>query len=120
LQAALDAFPVKRRTLFLWKQQRQHASKKLTLLNERSKRPHHLQKRSWPEAILREIERLRTLYPNLSKEKIYPFLFTFCQQRQLRCSKPRTIGRIIADHPHKMRKRPQKLTPSVKFKLRHK
>jgi hypothetical protein len=35
----------------------------------------------------------------------------FCAVRKLGCSKPRTIGRIIADQPDKMRSRPLKLRP---------
>jgi len=48
---------------------------------------------------------------NLSKEKLYPFVKVFCEARRFSCPKPRTIGRIIADQPDKMRSRPVKLRP---------
>ena len=47
--------------------------------------------------------------PNLSKEKLYIFVKLFCEQRNLSCPKARTIGRIIADQPDKMRSRPIKV-----------
>lgn len=74
LGATLDAFPVKRRTLFLWKQKLQQANGKIEALNESSKRPKRLRQRSWPKIIIDEIRNLRTKYPNLSKEKIYILL----------------------------------------------
>jgi transposase InsO family protein len=52
------------------------------------------------------------MHPNLSKEKLYPFVKRFCESKQLSCPRARTIGRIIADAPDKMRSRPMKLRPN--------
>ena len=41
----------------------------------------------------------------------YPFLKGFCEARKLSCPRPRTIGRIIADQPDKMRSRAVRLGP---------
>ena len=62
----------------------------------------------WPNTI-KEIRRLRTEHPNLGKEKLYLFLLLFCGDRQLRCPKVRTIGRLIADCPDKMRIVPMRI-----------
>jgi transposase InsO family protein len=65
--------------------------------------------RQWPLEITREIRRLRTEYPNLGKEKLSPFLQAFCGEHALTCPKPKTIGRIIASAPDKMRTFPVKV-----------
>ena len=109
LEATLDAFPVKRRTLFLWKQKLKQANGKVEALNDISKRPHQLRKRNWSPLILSEIQRLRNEHPNLGKEKIYILLTSFCKKHALPCPKTRTIGRIIAEAPDKMRRFPQKI-----------
>ena len=81
----------------------------LEALNEKSRAPRLKRKRLWPKEVTEEIRRLRTLYPNLSKEKLYPVMKLFCEQRKLSSPKARTIGRIIADQPDKMCSRPIKV-----------
>ena len=111
LAPTLEAFKVKRRTLYHWREQFRDGNEDLEALNEKSRAPRHRRQRLWPKEILREIGRLRTEHPNLSKEKLYPFVKVFCEARKLSCPKPRTIGRIIADQPDKLRSRPVKLGP---------
>ena len=53
--------------------------------------------RQWPQAVVSEIRRLRNAHPNLSKEKLHPFLDSFAATHRLPCPSPRTIGRLIAD-----------------------
>jgi len=43
-------------------------------------------------------------------EKIHPLLSSFCRERGLKCPRPRTIARIIADDPEKMRVFPKKIS----------
>lgn len=114
LQATLDAFPVKRRTLFLWKRLLINSKGNNEALNELSKRPKTLRKRNWDTEIINKIRCLRSEHPNLSKEKIYPFLLSFCQKKNLTCPKVRTIGRIIADARDKMRKIPVRINSKGK------
>ncbi len=108
LNATIDAFPVRRRTLFLWKRKLQQANGKIEALNDSSRKPKRLRQRIWPQPVIDEIRRLRNKHPNISKEKIFILLTNFCQPLALRCPKSRTIGRIIADAPDKMRRFPQK------------
>jgi transposase InsO family protein len=109
LAPTLEAFKVKRRTLYHWRRQLRMEGGDLEALNEKSRAPRLKRKRLWPKEVTEEIRRLRTLYPNLSKEKLYPVMKLFCEQRRLSCLKARTIGRIIADQPDKMRSRPIKV-----------
>ena len=112
LEPTMEAFEIKRRTLYHWRKKLNDANCDLESLNERSRAPRKRRKRLWPKEVVEEIRRLRSVYPNLSKEKLYPFVKRFCDQRKLSCPKPRTIGRIISDAPDKMRSRPMKLRPN--------
>ena len=111
LEATLEAFKVKRRTLYHWRKKLSKGAENPEALNDQSKAPRKRRQRLWPKEISEEIRRLRTMHPNLSKEKLYPFVKAFCEQKKLDCPKPRTIGRLIADAPDKMRCRPIKLGP---------
>lgn len=97
LTATLDAFPHKRSTIFLWKQQWAKGGKKIEALNDKSKSPKTKRKRLWSTEILREIKRLREEHPNLEEKKLYPELLEFCKSKKLSCPKPVTVGRIIHD-----------------------
>ena len=97
LTATVEAFGVKRRTLFLWQAQLKKGGGQLEALNERSKKPHRLKKRQWPAEIIAEIKRLRTAHTNFGKEKIHIFLQSFCRQTNLQCPSISTIGNLIRD-----------------------
>ena len=97
LQAAMEAFGFKRRTLFLWKRKLKEAEGKFEGLNEKKTTPKIKRKRIWPLEILAEIKRLRWQHPNLGKEKLSPELKEFCDNKGLKCPQPRTIGRLIKD-----------------------
>lgn len=112
LEATIEAFGVKRRTLYDWRMKLREGAERPEALNDRSRAPRVRRKRLWPKEIVNEIRRLRSEYPNLSKEKLYALLKSWCEKRKLECPKPRTIGRIIADAPDKMRSRPMKLGPN--------
>jgi len=97
LAATLDAFKVKRRTLFNWKGALKKGGGKLESLNPKSRAPKERRRRIWDVRILLELKRLRGEHPNLGKEKLHPLLLEFCQGHRLKCPKPRTIGRLIKD-----------------------
>lgn len=97
LEATMEAFNVKRRTLFEWKSKFVKGGKKIEALNDKSKSPKNKRTRIWPEKIKQEIKRLRWAHPNLGKDKLYPELKEYCQKNNLKCPKPSTVGRIIKD-----------------------
>lgn len=115
LVATLDAFGVKRRTLFNWKRALKKGGGKLEALNKKSTVRKSPRKRAWDYHILEELRRLRDTYPNLGKEKIYPLLKEFCDERLLPCPRSRTIGRLIKDLGG-LRMFPQKVSHSGKTK----
>ena len=97
IAATLEAFEVKRSTLFLWKKQQKEGKGVIEALNERSTMPHNKRKRSWPILITSEIRRQRSLHPNLGKDKLHVLLAPFCTQHNLTVPSSSTIGRIIKD-----------------------
>ena len=116
LEAALDAFQVKRRTLFYWKSLFNQGGRKPEALNEKKTTPKTRRKRLWPDQVLSEIKRLRQEHPNLGPEKIYPLLSSSSKDQNLKCPQSRTIARIIADAPDKMRTFPQRISHFGKIK----
>jgi len=109
LEATLDAFPVKRRTLFNWKARFNAAAGKLEALNAKSRAPQRKRKRVWDTRILEEIRRLRKEHPNQGAQKLHPLLLDFCDIHGLSCPKPVTIERLIKDMGG-LRTIPQKIT----------
>lgn len=97
LTPTLDAFKVKRRTLFAWKKQFNEGGKIIHSLNEKSRRPQVTRKRQWPLLVITEIKRLREEHPNLGKAKLQPLLKEFCQEQCLPVPSVVTIGRLIKD-----------------------
>lgn len=97
LAPTIEAFSVKERTLYNWKSQQKKGGGQLESLNEQSRRPKTVRKRNWPPAIKNEICRLRNEHPNLGKDKIYPFLKSFCDERVLACPSISTVGNLIKD-----------------------
>lgn len=97
LQVTLDAFGVKKRTLYYWQAQLKKGGGQLEALNEQSRKPRSVRKRHWPAEIIAEIKRLRTEHPNLGKEKVHVFLQPFCQEKNLNCPSVSTIGNLMRD-----------------------
>ena len=96
LEATIEAFGVKRRTLFLWKKKLNEKGN-VEALNDRSRAPRGRRKRRWPYQVIEEIRRLRAIHPNLGKDKVYMPLRKFCDLNGLKCPKPSTIGRLMKD-----------------------
>jgi transposase InsO family protein len=112
IDATVDAFKAKRRTLFLWKRTFNQGGRKPEALNDKKRTPKNKRKRLWPEQIINEIKRLRWEHPNLGKDKIYPLLERFCDNNNFQCPKSKTIGRIIKDLGG-LRIFPQKISPAT-------
>jgi transposase InsO family protein len=97
IESAIDAFELKRRTLFNWKKALKEGKGKFEALNPRSKAPKHRRRRIWDYCILDELKRIRKEYPNLGAEKVYPLLKKYCDQNKLACPSATTIKRLIKD-----------------------
>lgn len=99
LQATIDAYGVKRRTLYQWKSTMKKGGGKPEALNEKSKRPHKVRRRidEWPWEVRQKIRELRDQHPNLAKEKVHVFLKSYCREQNLPCPSISTIGNLIRD-----------------------
>jgi transposase InsO family protein len=109
LAATLEAFDVSRRTLYNWKASLQAEGGNVSALVPGSTVPQNRRYRSWPAAVVGEIKRLRRAHPNLGKEKVHALLKPWCMKHSVECPSARTIGRLIADAPDKMRHAPQRI-----------
>jgi transposase InsO family protein len=97
LEAALDAFPHKRSTLFNWKQILAENNGRLESLNEKKTSPKSKRKRAVDERIEKFIIDLRTAHPRTGKEKIKPLLDRFCRENNVKAISISTIGRVLDD-----------------------
>ncbi len=97
LAATKDAYGVSRRTLYDWQRRLHQGAGKLESLNPYTKAPKKKRRRLWEAPVVEELKRLRDIYPNLGKEKLYPLLLKFCIRHELVCPRPRTIGRLVKD-----------------------
>jgi transposase InsO family protein len=110
LEATMEAFNVKERTLYDWKKKLKENQGKIDSLNDKSRTPQTKRKRLWDQRIIDEIKRLRNKYPNLGAEKIHPLLLDFCDYTGIaKCPSSSTIERLIKDCGG-LRTFPQKIT----------
>ena len=107
LQTTIDAFLVKKRTLYHWKARLKLGGK--LALNDASKAPKSKRKRQWDKDIVDEIRYFRHTYPNLGKDKLYPLIKDFCNKHNMAYPSVSSIGRIINDDKDKMRVFPVKI-----------
>ena len=97
LEATIDAFPVKRSTLFLWKKKLKDNNGKLEALNDQSKSPHKKRQRITDKRIERFIITQRMEHPRLGKDKLKPLLNDYCLKENIASISESTTGRIIND-----------------------
>ena len=116
LAATGEAFKISRRTLYLWRAKLKAEGGNVAALVPGSTAPRRRRQRQWPAVLVTELRRLRTEHPNLGKEKLHLLVAPFAASHQLPCPSARTIGRLIADAPDKMRSRPRALGASGKPK----
>jgi len=83
LAAAIEAFKVSRRTLFLWRAKLRAEGGNPAALAPASTAPKRRRSRQWPAPVIAEIRRLRTLHPNLGKEKLHELLRPWAADQHL-------------------------------------
>lgn len=115
IDSTMDAFNIKRRTLFGWKRMFKEGGEKPEALNPRSRRPTVTRKRLWDLRIIEEIKRLRDKHPNLGAEKLHPLLLDYCDVEGIEnCPSSTTVERLIADLGG-LRIAPQRITGTGKI-----
>ncbi len=93
LEAALDAFPVKRSILFLWKKKLRESGGKFESLNNQSRVPKNKRQRIIEPKVSDFIIGQRKIYPRLGKEKLAVLL----RDEEIANYSSSTVGRIIID-----------------------
>ncbi|CUU82556.1 helix-turn-helix domain-containing protein [Campylobacter hyointestinalis] len=94
LKATLDAFSISKRTLYRW--QSLYNKGGSLALNPKSKRPKRYRVSSFDRCIVKEIKRLRTIYPNICKDRLYYLLRPYCMSLGIKLPSVSSIGRIIS------------------------
>ena len=97
LKTTIEAFGVKRSTLYLWQKQFNQGGRIPKALNDRKRVPKIKRKRLWHPDIIGEVKRLRLAHPNLGKDKIHILIKPFCAKNKLSVPSVSTIGRLIKD-----------------------
>lgn len=116
IASTIDAFGIKKRTLFNWKLALKEGGGKIEALNPKSKAPKQKRKRLWDERIPEEIKRLREKRPNLGADKLYPLLLDFTDTEGIsKCPSSTAIERLIVDLGG-LRTFPQKVSHFGKIK----
>lgn len=97
LEATMDAFSVKRSTLFAWKKGLKDNNDRIESLNDKSKAPKNKRKRIIHSKIESFIIQQREEHPRLGKDKLKPLLDSYCQKEGIKTISISTIGRVISD-----------------------
>ena len=94
LLATMDAYSIKRSTLFLWKKQLKDNNGVVESLNEKSKSPRSKRQRTINSQTESFILNIRKEHPRIGKDKVKALLD---QQEGLEHISTSTIGRILSD-----------------------
>jgi hypothetical protein len=95
LDSTLNAFPVKRSTLFLWLAKLKGKNGSLTALIPQSTRPHRVRQMNVDERIVSKIASLRRKHYRLGKLKLKPLIDEFCSKKGIKLPSVSLIGKII-------------------------
>lgn len=90
VEATRAAFRVSRATLYRWQ-----TLERSGRLEAASTAPHSVRVPVWQSTVVREVERLRRLYPRIGKRKISPLLNLFCAEKGYVTVSEATVGRMI-------------------------
>ncbi|HGJ66920.1 TPA: hypothetical protein ENS27_16295 [bacterium] len=95
LASTLNAYPISRATLFLWKQKLSSSNGRLRSLIPKSTKPKTTRSMVVHPLVLGEIKRLRQKHYRLGKHKLKPLLESFCKHYGLKPPSSSLIGKII-------------------------
>lgn len=94
-RAAIQAFKVNRKTIFVWKKRLKMSRNQLESLIPSSTTPLTTRKMLTHPKVLEHIKSLREQHPHIGKEKIKPLLDKYCLKEGIPTIKESTIGKVI-------------------------
>jgi hypothetical protein len=95
LKSTLNAFPVKRSTLFLWLNKLRVNAGSLVALIPQSTKPCKVRQMNVDTRIILEITRLRRKHYRLGKLKLKPLVDEYCKGKDIRSPSVSLIGKVI-------------------------
>ena len=113
LQPTLDAFSMKKSSLYNWKERYEKSGKKIISLVPESTRPHQTRKMTTDYRLVEFIKAMRETYGNVGKEMIKPFLDEYAGELGIESLSQTTIGKVI-------KRRQLTFEPVVKAKRKNK
>ncbi len=108
IHATMTAFQVSRSTLYAWRKAYQHGG--AAALANRTTKPLRVRRRSYPRALIEQMRKVRREFPNIAGEALRVHLVEWCAENRMKCPSARTLGRIIADQPDRLRIAPANIT----------
>ena len=114
LEAAMAYAGVGRATIDGWRKTLRERG--TGALANHSTAPTHRRQRHYAPALIAQIKQHRHAIPNAGGQKLRVLLAAWCDANNEPLPSARTLARIIADDPHKMRHAPTRLTPKGKPK----
>ncbi|HUV47242.1 MAG TPA: integrase core domain-containing protein [Candidatus Bathyarchaeia archaeon] len=95
LRPTLDAFRVKKSTLYDWKKVYEESGKRLVSLVPKSTRPHHTRKMLTDFRLTEFIKQIRLNHGNVGANIIKPFLYEYARKEDLASISKSTIEKLI-------------------------
>jgi len=95
LKSTLNAFPVRRSTVFLWLSKLKSGNGSLVALIPQSTRPQRVRQMSVDSRIISEISSLRQEHYRLGKLKLKPLIDEFCKKKDIKPLSVSLIGKVI-------------------------
>lgn len=96
LNSTLDAYPVKRSSLFNWRLALIKSNGKLSSLIPKDTKPFHVRQMIVDQRLIGFIKQQRELYYRLGKNKLFPLVKEFCEELGIKTPSVSLIGKIIS------------------------
>lgn len=102
-KAALEGFNIKKTMYYEYVKKYKLYEEHGIPITFKSKRPKKLRQTNWNRKIVRFIKQIRADHPNIGKDKIKPYLDSFCIKHKIQTVSAGTIQNIINSFPNKLR-----------------
>jgi transposase len=119
-KAAMDAFSVKRSTVFSWKKRFEESKGKLSSLVPQSTRPHHTRQMNVDLRLQSLIKSIREEYGNIGKAKLKPFVDALAGSLEIKGYGYDKINKIVVRN-HYFFDKPKRKKPGKRgiYRLKH-
>lgn len=97
LEATIDAYKVKKSSIYSWWKKLKDSNWDISVLNEESKVPKNKREKNRDSRLVEFIKQMRQEYGDIGEKKIKPLLDRYCLLNNINTVSAPTIGRIIKE-----------------------